>query len=480
MAGVSINLVLGNNGIINKSKEAELQTRAGTVADEVELWKADIYLANNTNNTAEAESAMLARLRTNNLITDDDEVDTTNKVIKIKRKDGTVVREIPYSNVKINISMSKLPTTEEELYVLLKVTSVDGLETMSINTDEDFNELCQLIESMEENRKKGLVKNLYVKLFNEENKTIFNDFTEIFEYRKANESNFSYKTEDEFYKNEIGDVPAENIVTLMLAFYGDSETGVLMLYEVINPDGYISESYIATKSGSYTFTVKGILGDTYTKTVAVDNTTEITEMPNIFEYTEAGVITGIKKEFLIDKTFAAQLKENIKLATLNADNGIKVAFAEPKYYLKNELNGWIIIPKEIEGTKIVGIADYAFGCIKNLTNVIILEGVRTIGDQAFISCTNLTNVIIEEGVSSIGNWAFSSCNISEITIPETVANMGEKVFYDNTGITVHVPFEEDKQPSTWVENWNVISYNYSTSPATPTYATVDYKQPTNN
>ena len=41
LAGVSINLVLGNNGIITKAKDARLETRAASVEDKKDLWKAD-------------------------------------------------------------------------------------------------------------------------------------------------------------------------------------------------------------------------------------------------------------------------------------------------------------------------------------------------------------------------------------------------------------------------------------------------------
>ena len=92
-----INLVLGNNGIITKAKDSGVVTRAGSVEDEIELWKADQYLGEETNDTAETEDEMLARLTSNKLITADDEIDTTNKIIKIKKTDGTIVKEISYA-----------------------------------------------------------------------------------------------------------------------------------------------------------------------------------------------------------------------------------------------------------------------------------------------------------------------------------------------------------------------------------------------
>ena len=101
LAGVSLNLVLGNNGIITKSQDAKVMSRAGSVDDEVGLWKGNNLIAKNSNGSSESENDMLQRLIDKKLITTDDEIDTTNKIIKIKKKDGTVVKEISYKDVEL-------------------------------------------------------------------------------------------------------------------------------------------------------------------------------------------------------------------------------------------------------------------------------------------------------------------------------------------------------------------------------------------
>ena len=48
--------------------------------------------------------------------------------------------------------------------------------------------------------------------------------------------------------------------------------GVYKLYEVINPDGKISDTYIATQNGTYTFTIKDLLYDKeYSKSIEIEN-----------------------------------------------------------------------------------------------------------------------------------------------------------------------------------------------------------------
>ncbi len=64
-----------------------------------------------------------------------------------------------------------------------------------------------------------------------------------------------------------------------------------------------------------------------------------------------------------------------------------------------------------------------------LTNLVIPEGVTSIGDYAFYSCSSLTSITIPDSVTSIGEYAFSWCSsLTNITIPDSVTSIDEWAF----------------------------------------------------
>ena len=66
---------------------------------------------------------------------------------------------------------------------------------------------------------------------------------------------------------------------------------------------------------------------------------------------------------------------------------------------------------------------------KNIVNVVIEDGVTSIGNYAFSSCSSLISVTIPESVTSIGDEAFSSCSsLISITIPDSVTSIGDDAF----------------------------------------------------
>ena len=78
--------------------------------------------------------------------------------------------------------------------------------------------------------------------------------------------------------------------------------------------------------------------------------------------------------------------------------------------------------------------NYAWGSIPwqsyidAIKNVIIDDGVTTIGVLAFGGCSNLSSVTIPNSVTSIGERAFIVSNLTSVTIPNSVTFIGVLVF----------------------------------------------------
>ena len=62
-------------------------------------------------------------------------------------------------------------------------------------------------------------------------------------------------------------------------------------------------------------------------------------------------------------------------------------------------------------------------------DVVIPDGVTSIGDWAFDDCKSLASVTIPDSVTSIGDWAFSGCSrLKSVTIPDSVTSIGDMAF----------------------------------------------------
>lgn len=65
-----------------------------------------------------------------------------------------------------------------------------------------------------------------------------------------------------------------------------------------------------------------------------------------------------------------------------------------------------------------------------ITNITIPESISDIGDSAFYNCSNLERVVIKEGTLSIGNFAFYECsNLISIEIPNSVNRIEDRALY---------------------------------------------------
>ena len=109
LAGVTISLLLDENGIIAKSKDARNANRAGTIRDEISLWEADKVASENGAGSHESMDAFLTRLKTRGLINDEDiqkikdtrELQVGKEIIKFPSDAKTLVQAFNDGKIQV-------------------------------------------------------------------------------------------------------------------------------------------------------------------------------------------------------------------------------------------------------------------------------------------------------------------------------------------------------------------------------------------
>ncbi|MBQ7914152.1 MAG: leucine-rich repeat protein, partial [Clostridia bacterium] len=111
-------------------------------------------------------------------------------------------------------------------------------------------------------------------------------------------------------------------------------------------------------------------------------------------------------------------------------------YANPFYYadnlyVDNQLVTELVIPDGV-----TSIGSYAFDGCGSLTSITIPDSVTSIGSSAFYNCSSLTSITIPDSVTSIGSSAFYNCSsLTSITIPDSVTSIGSSAFYNCSSLT---------------------------------------------
>lgn len=98
------------------------------------------------------------------------------------------------------------------------------------------------------------------------------------------------------------------------------------------------------------------------------------------------------------------------------ENGVLKQYTGP--------GGDVVIPEGV-----TSIGSIAFKDCKTITGARIPDSVTTIGGSAFLGCENLTAVDMGRGVKTLGNWAFCRCGkLRSVILPEGLRSIGDDAF----------------------------------------------------
>ncbi len=122
----------------------------------------------------------------------------------------------------------------------------------------------------------------------------------------------------------------------------------------------------------------------------------------------------------------------VSFCFVNASEIVEEGKCGPTVSYKFYADGTMVI----EGTGTVRQGNFP----KEITSLVISEGITSIGNYVFSSCTYLEKVSLPESLSAIGDMAFYSSGLKEIIIPKNVEKIGSMALsacFDLKKIIVH-------------------------------------------
>lgn len=105
LAAVTLNLILGSNGMITRTSEAAINTRGAQAQEEATLWKTDIAMATYAGGNTESLEEILERLEKQGILTEDE--------VKEIMKDENTNREIQIGKELISFKVEENQIVEE-------------------------------------------------------------------------------------------------------------------------------------------------------------------------------------------------------------------------------------------------------------------------------------------------------------------------------------------------------------------------------
>ena len=102
--------------------------------------------------------------------------------------------------------------------------------------------------------------------------------------------------------------------------------------------------------------------------------------------------------------------------------------------------GVIVIPNEVDGLKVVRVAENAFKNSDDIDTIILPDTLEEISANAFLG-SSIRRIYIPDSVKVIGEYAFSECkNLESVILPNSLESIPENLCAESEGLTeVYIP-----------------------------------------
>ena len=90
-------------------------------------------------------------------------------------------------------------------------------------------------------------------------------------------------------------------------------------------------------------------------------------------------------------------------------------------------------------SSVTSIAEYAFYGCSSLTSIKLPSKLTSMGNYAFRGCSSLTSVVIPSGMKAISDSAFSSCGLKNVALGSSVRSIGKYAFSYNNLTSLVIP-----------------------------------------
>ena len=446
LAGVSINLVLGNNGIISKAKESRTETRMSQIDELVNLAIGDAYtegigsitdsgLKSALNNrlgegtyditgdettgwkVTVKETGKTYDITSNGKINSSEETGSTvdwNKILEEANKNPESFKHPEQSETNNDIGIG---TDGKPVNMDLWIARIINGNEIALNEDVGCGCSNGYVGKIIDGKIQGKIPE-YVK------KAGKDDFFRVTEM----ESTFLGCMELEEMQENI----PSGVKNFNYTFYE-----CLSLTSITIPDS-------VTTIGDDTFYECSSL----TSITIPDSVTSI----GYRAFSGCSSLTSITIPAKVENIGGASFGYCSSLKSIEIDEKNKNYLSENGIIFSKEKKVIIAYPAgkteksyNIPNT-VTSIGDGAFSGCASLTSVTIPDSVTSISDGAFSGCSSLTSITIPDSVPSIGDRAFSGCtSLTSITIPKNVSSIGNYAFEDCDSLA-NVYFEETTTP----------------------------------